>query len=65
MSFELMTSHVVVDLILHNHWYPTTTGSLILHLRAMPDESEPEMCAHISVVQSSNPPDHTTLHAHL
>ena len=45
-SFELLTSHVVVDLILHGQLSTTTVGGLIFHRRAMPDESESEMSVH-------------------
>ena len=65
MSLELMTSHVVVDLILHWYWSATMVRGLILHRLAMLDEFEPEIFAHKSVVRSSSQPDHTTLHAHL
>ena len=65
MSLELMTSHVVVDLILHCHWSATMLRGLIFHRLAMLHESESEMSAHKSVVRSSSQPNHTTLHAHL
>ena len=65
MSFDLLTSHVVINLILHGHSSTTTVGGLIFHRLAMPEESEPEMSAHKIVVRSSNHPDHTALHAHL
>ncbi len=65
ISFELMTSYVVVDLVLYCYQPTTIVHGLIFHWLAMIDEFEPEMSAHENVVRSSSQPDHTRLHAHL
>ena len=61
MSLQLMTSHVVVELIRHCCWAATMVRGLIFHRLAMLDEFEPEMSAHKSVVRSSNRPEGISL----